>query len=99
VNYLRSVLPHGVKVGTVDKVQGQEAPVVIISLATSSGEDLPRDVGFVYSKNRLNVAISRAQTLVIVVANPRLTEYHCRSVQEMQLVNVFCWLRAYATKS
>ena len=61
VNLLRTRLPEGVQVGTVNKFQGQEAAVVLISMATSSGDDLHRQIEFLYSRNRLNVAISRAQ--------------------------------------
>ena len=63
-----------VRVGTVDLFQGQEAPVVLISLATSSDEDVPRSIEFLFSRNRLNVAVSRAQCLAIVVANPQLLD-------------------------
>ncbi len=94
VHHLQSVLPAGAKVGTVDKFQGQEAEVVLVSMATSSAEDLPRDIGFLYSKNRLNVAISRARSLAIVVANPRLLNIPCRTVEQMQLVNTLCWAAA-----
>ena len=62
-----SVLPDGVPIGTVDAFQGQEAPVVIFSMATSTGEDAPRDIGFLFSRNRLNVAISRARCLANLV--------------------------------
>ena len=96
VNHLRSVLPKNARVGTVDKFQGQEAPIVLISMVTSSGEDLPRNIEFLYSKNRLNVAISRAQCLAVVVANPNLLEVSCNSVEPMKLVNTFCWLHDYA---
>jgi superfamily I DNA and/or RNA helicase len=91
VNYLKSILPEGAQVGTVDKFQGQEAEVVIISMVTSSSEDLPRNIEFLYSKNRLNVAISRARTLAIIVANPNLLEIPCQTVEQMQLVNTLCW--------
>nr|WP_196793433.1 C-terminal helicase domain-containing protein [Bartonella rattimassiliensis] len=74
VNYLRSILPDNAKVDTVDKFQGQEAPIVLISMVTSSVEDLPRNIEFLYSKNRLNVAVSCAQCLAVVVANPKLLE-------------------------
>lgn len=97
VNYLKSILPEGARVGTVDKFQGQEAPIVLFSMVTSSAEDLPRNIEFLYSKNRLNVAISRAQCLAIVVANPKLLEIPCKTVGQMQLVNTFCWLNDYAT--
>jgi uncharacterized protein len=59
----------GARVGTVDKFQGQEAPVVIYSLTTSAPEDAPRGMEFLYSLNRLNVATSRAQAVVVVVAS------------------------------
>ena len=90
VNYLKSILPDGARVGTVDKFQGQEAEVVLISMTTSSAEDLPRNIEFLYSKNRLNVAISRARCLAVVVANPRLLEIPCQTVEQMQLVNTLC---------
>ena len=90
VNYLTSILPKGAKVGTVDKFQGQEAPIVMISFATSSYEDLPRNIEFLYSKNRLNVAISRAQCLSIIVMNPNLIEANPKSVNQMELLNGFC---------
>ena len=96
VNYLRSILPDNAKVGTVDKFQGQEAPIVLISMVTSSAEDLPRNIEFLYSKNRLNVAVSRAQCLAVVVANPKLLEIPCGTVEQMKLVNTFCWLDEYA---
>lgn len=99
VNYLRSILPDNAKVGTVDKFQGQEAPIVLISMVTSSAEDLPRNIEFLYSKNRLNVAVSRAQCLAVVVANPKLLEIPCGTVEQMKLVNTFCWLDEYADKN
>ena len=69
---------------------GQEAPIVMISFATSSYEDLPRNIEFLYSKNRLNVAISRAQCLSIIVMNPNLIEANPKSVNQMELLNGFC---------
>jgi predicted RecB family nuclease len=83
-------LPVGACVGTVDKFQGQEAPVVIYSLTTSTPEDAPRGMEFLYSLNRFNVATSRAMTAVIVVGNPRLFEPECKSPRQMQLANAFC---------
>ena len=83
-------LPPDACVGTVDKFQGQEAPVVIYSLTTSSPEDAPRGMEFLYSLNRFNVATSRARTAVIVVGNPRLFEPDCKSPRQMQLANAFC---------
>lgn len=96
VNALRLSLPAGARVGTVDKFQGQEAEVVIVSLATSTPDDLPRHVDFFYSKNRLNVAISRARTLAIVLANPKLLELDAKSVEHLRLVNTLAWLSAKA---
>lgn len=96
VNALKAALPDGARVGTVDKFQGQEAEVVIVSLATSTPDDLPRHVDFFYSKNRLNVAISRARTLAIVLANPKLLELDAKSVEHLWLVNTLAWLSAEA---
>jgi predicted RecB family nuclease len=84
------LVPRGVRVGTVDKFQGQEAPVVIYSMATSTPEDAPRGMEFLYSLNRLNVATSRARCACILVANPRLFEPECKSPRQMQLANAIC---------
>ncbi len=81
-----------VRVGTVDKFQGQEAPVSIFSTATSSPDELPRDMEFLYSGNRLNVAVSRARGLAIVVSSPDLLTVACRTAEQMRLVNAFCRL-------
>jgi uncharacterized protein len=88
----------GMKIGTVDKFQGQQAPVVIYSMTTSSAEDAPRGMEFLYSLNRLNVATSRAQTAVILVGSPRLFEPECRSPRQMQLANALCLYRELATE-
>lgn len=85
---------QGVNIGTVDKFQGQEAAVVFFSMATSSGAEIPRGVEFLYSRNRLNVAISRAQCLAILVASPELMSIKCRTVEQMRLVNALCLLDA-----
>jgi superfamily I DNA and/or RNA helicase len=90
VTTLRSKLPTGVRVGTVDKFQGTEAPIVIYSMTSSSAEDAPRGLEFLYSLNRLNVATSRAQALVILVGSPDLTRVHCGTPRQMQLVNALC---------
>jgi len=74
----------------VDKFQGQEAPVVIYSLTTSSPEDAPRGMEFLYSLNRLNVATSRAMSAVILVGSPKLFEPECRSPRQMRLANALC---------
>jgi uncharacterized protein len=83
----------GVRVGTVDKFQGLQAPVVIYSMATSSGDTMPRGLEFLFERNRFNVAISRAQCLSILVCSPRLLEIACRTPEQMALVNLLC---AYA---
>jgi uncharacterized protein len=80
----------GLRVGTVDKFQGQEAPVVIFSMATSSPEDAPRGMEFLYSLNRMNVAVSRAKAVFILVASPKLFEPDCKSPGQMKLANAFC---------
>ena len=90
VTALQEALPDGARVGTVDKFQGQEAPVAIYSLATSSPEDAPRGMEFLYSLNRLNVATSRAKAVCILVASPTLLEAECRTPRQMQLANAFC---------
>jgi len=84
------LVPMGLRVGTVDKFQGQEAPVVIYSMATSTLEDAPRGMDFLYSLNRLNVATSRARCACILVASPRLFEPECKSPRQMQLANAMC---------
>jgi len=96
VELLRRTLPEGARVGTVDKFQGQEAPVVLISMATSSGDDLPRNIEFLYSRNRLNVAISRARCLAVIFANPRLLEISCSTIAQMELVDGLCWAKQFA---
>lgn len=83
-------LPAGARVGTVDRFQGQEAPVVIYSMTTSTPEDAPRGMEFLYSPNRFNVATSRAQCACTVVGNPRLFEPDCHSPKQMKLGNAFC---------
>jgi len=80
----------GAHVGTVDKFQGQEAAIAIYSLATSSHADAPRGMEFLYSANRLNVAISRAKCLAIMVASPAIFEAECKTPRQMQLANAFC---------
>ncbi|TMQ19520.1 MAG: TM0106 family RecB-like putative nuclease [Candidatus Rokuibacteriota bacterium] len=79
-----------VPVGTVDKFQGREAAVVFYSMATSSAEDVPRSLDFLFSRNRLNVAVSRAMCLACVVASPRLLESRARTIEQMRLINALC---------
>lgn len=95
VTAIRDRLPDA-RVGTVDRFQGQEAPVVIYSLTTSSTEDAPRGMEFLYSLNRLNVAISRARCAAIVVGSPRLFEPDCQSPRQMKLANALCRFKEMA---
>lgn len=85
---LQDRLP-GARVGTVDKFQGQEAPIVIYSMTTSSCADAPRGMEFLYSLNRLNVATSRAKCVCVLVASPSVFEAQCRTPRQMQLSNAF----------
>ncbi|MGH2407390.1 MAG: TM0106 family RecB-like putative nuclease [Candidatus Limnocylindrales bacterium] len=78
------------RVGTVDKFQGQEGAVAIYSMASSSAEDAPRGMDFLYERNRLNVAISRARAVAILVASPRLLEVHCQKPEQMAKANALC---------
>jgi uncharacterized protein len=80
----------GARIGTVDKFQGQEAPIVIYSMTTSSYADAPRGMEFLYSPNRLNVATSRAKALCVLVGSPQVFEADCRTPRQMQLANAFC---------
>jgi predicted RecB family nuclease len=98
VNLIADMLPDGARVGTVDRFQGQEAPACLISMATSSGEELPRDIEFLFSLNRLNVALSRAQALAVLVASPRLLDVSCSTLEELRLVNALCAVRAVGVK-
>ena len=90
IRMLKQALPTGARVGTIDKFQGQEAPVVIVTMCASAGDTSPRGIEFLFNKNRLNVAISRAQSLAIVVGHPKLTQTPCGSIRQMELVNLFC---------
>ena len=83
VRKLSAALGLQARVGSVDKFQGQEAPVVIISMCSSDGESSPRGLEFVLNKHRLNVALSRAQSLAIVVGSPRLATSHCTSLMQL----------------
>ena len=89
VHVIKQRLPQ-LEVGTVDKFQGQEAPVIIYSVATSSMEEAPRGMEFLFSPNRLNVAVSRARTRFIMVANPAIFEADCKSPYQIKLANAFC---------
>jgi uncharacterized protein len=87
---LRAALPDGARAGTVDKFQGQEAPIVLYSMATSSADDAPRGMEFLYSLHRLNVATSRARCVAAIVASPALLTPDCRTPEQMRLANPFC---------
>ena len=91
VKAIGNALP-GFRIGTVDKFQGQEAPISIYSMATSSADEAPRGMEFLYSLNRLNVATSRAQCLAVVVASPALLRVRCRTPREMRLANALARL-------
>ena len=89
VNKLRSTLGDEAKVGSVDKFQGQEAPIVFLSMCASDANESPRGLGFLFDKHRINVAISRAQSLAIIVANPNLAKTTVNTVEQVKLVNLF----------
>lgn len=92
VNALRDALPAGIRVGTVDKFQGQEASVCLVSMTASSAEETPRGMDFLFSLNRINVAVSRAKGLALVFGAPRLREAKCETVEQMRQVNTLCAL-------
>jgi uncharacterized protein len=90
VGAIKRRLPAAARVGTVDKFQGQEAPISIYSLTTSSPELAPRGMDFLYSRNRLNVATSRARCITILAASPDLLRVRARTPDQMRLANAFC---------
>lgn len=92
VNALRDALADGIRVGTVDKFQGQEAPICLVSMTASSAEETSRGMEFLFSLNRINVAVSRAKGLSLVFGAPRLREAKCETVDQMRLVNTLCAL-------
>jgi uncharacterized protein len=87
---LQQHLPLGARIGTVDKFQGQQAPVTIYSMATSTADDAPRSMEFLYDLHRLNVAVSRAQALSIIACSPALLRVLCRTPKELRLANAMC---------
>jgi uncharacterized protein len=89
VHAIASTIP-GARAGSVDKFQGQEAPVVIVSMCASDPDSSPRGMEFLLDKNRLNVAISRAQSLAIVIGSPRLARPKCNRVEQVELANLYC---------
>lgn len=90
VAFLEKLLGTGARVGTVDKFQGQEAPIVLISMTSSDSATMPRGYEFLFSPNRLNVAVSRAKCLTVVFASPSLLASPCNSVKQIGLVNHLC---------
>ncbi|WP_369134647.1 TM0106 family RecB-like putative nuclease [Modestobacter sp. I12A-02662] len=97
VALIRGLLPDGARVGTVDKFQGQEAPVVLYSMTSTSAEDAPRGVTFLYDLNRLNVAVSRAKALAVVVMSEELLDAPVRTPEQLRQVNALCRLVEMAT--
>jgi predicted RecB family nuclease len=97
VNLLQAALGPKANVGSVDKFQGQEAPIVIISMCTSDASESPRGIEFLFSKNRLNVAISRAEALAIVVGSPSLATTRASNLSQMKLINFFSEIVRYGT--
>jgi superfamily I DNA and/or RNA helicase len=97
VEALQTKLPN-IQVGTVDRFQGHEAPVVIYSMTSSSPEDAPRGMSFLYNPNRLNVATSRAKCICILVATPAILEPECHSIEQMRYANGLCRFNELATR-
>ncbi len=93
VSEIKKALPSSIRVGTVDRFQGQEAPVVIYSLTSSSIEDSPRGMEFLFSPNRLNVAVSRARCISILVGNPELFSPACTTPEQVRWANAFARFR------
>ena len=89
VNLLRKALGQQAKIGSVDLFQGQEAPVVIISMCSSEAIESPRGINFLFSKNRINVALSRAQALAIVVGSPKLAKTRVYNIEQIDKINFF----------
>jgi uncharacterized protein len=87
---LRARFGDAIRVGTVDKFQGQEAPAVIYSLAASSVEDAPRGADFLFEENRFNVALSRGRALAVLVCSPKLLAARCTTVEQLRAVATFC---------
>jgi uncharacterized protein len=90
VRQLRLRLGDEIAVGTVDKFQGQQAPVVFVSMASSSSDEAPRGIGFAFDPNRFNVATSRAQCRAVLVCAPALLDADCATVAQMRLVSAIC---------
>jgi len=98
VNYLLSILDKGARVGTIDKFQGQEAAINIISMVTSDADSIPRNKEFLFDRNRLNVAISRAQCASIILFNPVLLDLYPATYEQIKLLNNFYKILNYRAK-
>jgi uncharacterized protein len=98
VNLLKQLLPRGAEVGTVDKFQGQQAPVVIVSMTTSRGTEAPRGTEFLFNPNRFNVAVSRAQCLSIVVHGALLLDGAWTKADDLRRLNLFAHAEAIALR-
>jgi uncharacterized protein len=85
----------GVPVGTVDGFQGREAAVVFFTMTTSSSDYMPGSAEFLFSRNRLNVAVSRARCLAYLVCTETLLNSRARSIEEMRLISTLCSLVKY----
>lgn len=92
VRLLRDTLGTDARIGTVDKFQGQEAAVAVLSMTTSDAESMPRGFDFLFSRNRLNVGVSRAKCLALIVASPALRTAVCERVEDVPLLNLYCFL-------
>jgi predicted RecB family nuclease len=90
VRCIRERVPEGVEVGTVDRFQGRQAPIVFYAMTCSSGEEAPRGIDFLLDDHRLNVAVSRAQCLAVLVHSPRLLDADCRTLRAMELLDGVC---------
>ena len=93
--YLQQILPKNSRVGTIDKFQGQEAPISIISMTCSDQESVPRGINFLFNPNRLNVAISRAQVMSIVIMNKKLFSSFANNINQLSMINNFARLKDY----
>ncbi len=99
VNLLKQLLPHGAQVGTVDKFQGQEAAVVIVSMTTSKGVEAPRGTEFLFNPNRFNVAVGRAQCLALVVHGAALLDGAWTKIDDLRRLNLFAHAEAIALQA
>ena len=95
VNLIKQSLGENALVGTIDNFQGQEAPIVIISYVSSNPNNIPRGSDFFFDYRRLNVSLSRAKCLAIIILNKELLDYHCNTIEDMERVNYFCKLKSF----